>query len=245
MSLSASPQPGRQAVQRQIVLPLSMALEIAWKSIRMRLTRSLLVTSGIVLALAFLTSILATEAIVDSMRAWAAQPEAEAAAGPSAEASRRLELERLLVANGVATGEADVQAARLQSRWLVGLALLVALAGILNAMLMSVTERFREIGTMKCLGALDSFIVKLFLLESLFQGIAGTAVGVVLGLILSLASLVFSYGAFAWVNFPAVRLLGAVALALGVGVVLTVAGAVYPAWQAARMQPIEAMRVET
>ena len=48
--------------------------------------------------------------------------------------------------------------------------MLVAFVGVLNAMLMSVTERFREIGTMKCLGALNSFIVKLFLIESLFQG---------------------------------------------------------------------------
>ena len=48
----ASPQPA--TVQRQITLPLSKAVEIAWKSIRMRLSRSLLVTSGIVLALAFL-----------------------------------------------------------------------------------------------------------------------------------------------------------------------------------------------
>ena len=51
-------------------------------------------------------------------------------------------------------------------------------------MLMSVTERFREIGTMKCLGALDGFIVKLFLIESLFQGMAGTVMGVLLGLVL-------------------------------------------------------------
>ena len=51
------------AVQRQIVLPLSKAVEIAYKSIRLRLSRSLLVTSGIVLALAFLMSILVTDAM--------------------------------------------------------------------------------------------------------------------------------------------------------------------------------------
>ena len=53
-------------------------------------------------------------------------------------------------------------------------------------MLMSVTERFREIGTMKCLGALDTFIVKLFLLESTFQGLAGTSAGIVIGFALTL-----------------------------------------------------------
>ncbi len=111
-------------------------------------------------------------------------------------------------------------------------------------MLMSVTERFREIGTMKCLGALDSFIIKLFLIESLFQGCAGTVVGVLLGLGLSMASMSSSYGFYAWKNVPWIGLAGAMLVSLIVGVLLTVAGAVYPAWQAARMQPIEAMRVE-
>src|SRR5438477_2774115 len=60
----------RPAVQRQIVLPLSKALEIAWKSIRLRLSRSLLVTSGIILALAFLMAILTSEAMTNAMRQW-------------------------------------------------------------------------------------------------------------------------------------------------------------------------------
>jgi ABC-type antimicrobial peptide transport system permease subunit len=112
-------------------------------------------------------------------------------------------------------------------------------------MLMSVTERFREIGTMKCLGALDSFIIKLFLIESLFQGGVGTVIGIILGLLLSLFAATASYGAAAWNNLPWADLGLAVLISLAVGVGLTVAGAVYPAWQAARMQPIEAMRVET
>ena len=54
--------------------------------------------------------------------------------------------------------------------WLVCMSLLVAIVGIMNAMLMSVTERFKEIGTMKCLGALDSLIVRLFMIEAVFHG---------------------------------------------------------------------------
>jgi putative ABC transport system permease protein len=127
----------------------------------------------------------------------------------------------------------------------VGLALMVAFVGILNAMLMSVTERFREIGTMKCLGALDAFVVRLFVIESLFQGVAGTTVGVVAGLVLSLIGVVHHYGAAALRELPVGRLTIDVLVCLAVGVGLTVAGAVYPAWEAARMQPIEAMRVET
>ena len=225
-------------VGRQIKLPLSKAAEIAWQSIRLRLARSLLVTSGIVLSLAFLMSILTSEAMTDAMRRWVL-------AGPADQSLPRQQLAALMQSKGVASTPQEIADARIQSRWLVGLALLVAFVGILNAMLMSVTERFREIGTMKCLGALDGFIVKLFLLESLFQGVVGTVIGVVLGLALSLISVASSYGNDAWRDVPVGQLLIRVIICLCVGIVLTVAGAVYPAWQAARMQPIEAMRVET
>ena len=322
------------AVQRQIVLPLSKAIEIAYKSLRVRLTRSLLVTSGIVLALAFLVSILANEALIGAMRHWAAgapgsesfgqmrdrraelqrdsteleneirvaarsaKPQAagaatfdarkqfgadlpelqkelgalpatasELSAGFAAipdlpgrfkrwielrrEESRikdRLDAPQQLLADmksrGVPTTDEEIRNNRIQTRWLAGLALLVAFVGILYAMLMSVTERFREIGTMKCLGALDGFIVKLFLLESLFQGIAGTVIGIVLGLALSVIAGMVRYGGFVWKDFPVTGLLAAAGVCLLIGVALTVGGAVYPAWQAARMQPVEAMRVE-
>lgn len=333
MSQLTSPQQAK--VHRQIVLPLSKAIEIAYKSIRMRLSRSLLVTSGIVLALAFLVSIQTSETVVQGMRHWIAtapttsrfmalkterdqleqsvastavtlrarvretaapspdQPkfdpkkhlgkdfdslQKELGAMPaSAEAltraltanpelasllrqwideSRRLkrvrdeltepqQLAALMKANGVPTTPEEIANNRIQTRWLLGLALLVAFVGILNAMLMSVTERFREIGTMKCLGALDGFIVKLFLLESLFQGVVGTLIGVALGLGLSLGAAALTYGRHAFINLPIGQLFGSVAVSLGIGIGLTVAGAVYPAWQAARMQPVEAMRVET
>jgi len=222
-------------VGRQIVLPFSKAVEIAYKSIRLRLSRSLLVTSGIVLALAFLMSILTSDAITTSMRSWA-------------HTSSSLEAQQLLTkmkSNGVPTTLDEIHNDRIQTRWLVALALLVAFVGILNSMLMSVTERFREIGTMKCLGALYGFIIKLFLLESLFQGAVGTIAGVMLGLALSLLSQSLTYGSYAWTNLPFAKIATSAGLCLIVGMTLTVAGAVYPAWQAARMQPIDAMRVET
>jgi cell division protein FtsX len=153
-------------------------------------------------------------------------------------------LEEVMKNAGVPSTPAEILNNRIQTRWLIALALLVAFVGILNAMLMSVTERFREIGTMKCLGALDSFIIKLFLIESLFQGGVGTTVGVLLGLGLSMASMSTSYGYYAWKNVPCLGLIGTTLFSCAVGVLLTVAGAIYPAWQAARMQPIDAMRVE-
>src|ERR1043166_971949 len=180
------------AIQRQITLPLSKAVEIAYKSIRLRLSRSLLVTSGIVLALAFLMSILTSDAMIGSMRSWA---NASSGAAPQ-------RLLAMMKANGVPTTPEEIHNDRIQTRWLVGLALLVAFVGILNSMLMSVTERFREIGTMKCLGALDGFIIKLFLIESLFQGIVGTVLGVAIGLGLSFVAAAASYGGYAWINLP-------------------------------------------
>ncbi len=130
-------------------------------------------------------------------------------------------------------------------KWLAILALLVCFVGIVNAMFMTVQERFREIGTMKCLGALDSFIVKLFLIESIFQGAAGTIPGVIIGFALSLLSLLITYGRFVWRHFPWPMLFSSMLICLAIGVFLSIAAAVYPAWQAARMQPIEAMRTET
>ena len=237
MTASAAP------IQRQISLPISKAVELAWQSIRLRLSRSLLVTSGIVLALAFLMAILTSDAIVRSMQGWAARAVAGGPGSPGLIDAQKLQAS--MKSAGVPTTEKEIEDDRLQHRWLIGLALLVAFVGILNAMLMSVTERFREIGTMKCLGALDGFIVKLFLIESLFQGVVGTVLGVIVGLGLSLLSLAGTYGRFVWTNFPLGDLAGSVALCVAIGVGLTVAAAVYPAWQAARMQPIEAMRVET
>ncbi len=224
-------------IQRQIQLPWRKAAEIAYKSIRLRLGRSMLVMSGIALAIAFFVSIQTSDAIVGSLRAWIRT-------APPGQAQEAQELQVRLELRGVPTNDAAIADARLRSRWITSLALLVAFVGILNAMLMSVTERFREIGTMKCLGALDGFIIKLFLLESLFQGAAGTIVGIVAGLILSIMAASWNYGYDVMPNLPVRALLLITLASLAIGLLLTVAGALYPAWQAARMQPVAAMRVE-
>jgi len=138
--------------------------------------------------------------------------------------------------------------------WLVGLSLLVGVVGITNAMLMSVTERFREIGTMKCLGALDKFIVKLFLIESSLQGIAGSIAGALLGFGVAFLRALFAFhvkdpetGQSYWLAahfFPMSDILTWIGIALITGVALTIVAAIYPAIRAARMQPVQAMRAE-
>lgn len=128
--------------------------------------------------------------------------------------------------------------------WIIVLALMVCLVGITNAMLMSVTERYREIGTMKCLGALDTFIVKIFLLESSFMGSVGVLMGIVLGFVLALVVQMGNFGAFVTRYFPLGGILKWAAVAFAVGTVLTVLGGILPAVRAAKMQPVDAMRIE-
>ena len=110
---------------------------------------------------------------------------------------------------------------------------------------MSVTERFREIGTMKCLGALDSFIVKLFLLESTFQGVAGTTAGIIIGFLLTLGLALLDYGSFVIDYFPGAGIVQSAFYALIAGTVLSLIGALLPAYRAAKMEPVEAMRSDT
>jgi len=223
---------------RQIVLPLSKAVEIALRSLKIRFGRSLITTSGIILAIAFLMSVWSGADIVTSLKG----------AGKS-------EIDLLLQKKGIETGSAQGEQAteediarmaeeKSKQTWLVSLSLLVCVVGITNAMLMSVTERFREIGTMKCLGALDSFIIKLFLLESTFQGVAGTLVGVVIGLALTTALALLDYGTFVFTYFPTSRVVESAGAAILAGTILSLVGAMLPAYTAAKMEPVEAMRSE-
>ena len=129
-------------------------------------------------------------------------------------------------------------------KWLAILALLVCFVGIVNAMFMTVQERFREIGTMKCLGALDAFIVKIFLVESAALGLIGTLAGVLVGTLLSLVRQWLVYGVSVFVYFPWGNLLSAAVLASLIGLLLSILAAIFPARRAARMEPVEAMRVE-
>ena len=126
-----------------------------------------------------------------------------------------------------------------KSLWLVSMSLLVSVVGITNSMLMSVSERYKEIGTMKCLGALDNFIVKLFLLESGFLGFFGSLAGALLG-----AAFILITKISAWHNMNWGLLLLYLLSCIGIGTVLSVVAAMGPAIRAARMAPVEAMRTE-
>ena len=211
---------------RQQSLPLAKAVQIAFKSIKVRLVRSLLVTSGIILAIAFLTYILITNTFDQNVEQYGSPA-----------------LKEQLQRDGL-RAEINLKDKKIETNWMVSLALLISFVGITNAMLMSVTERFREIGTMKCLGALDSFIVKLFMLESTFQGIVGTLAGVIIGVLLSYAEGFVTYKAEVFSLIPAMYILKIVGMCFISGTLLAIVGAVYPAMQAAKMKPVDAMRSE-
>jgi ABC-type lipoprotein release transport system permease subunit len=124
-----------------------------------------------------------------------------------------------------------------QLTWLVGTSLVMCLVGVTNSMLMSVTERFREIGTIKCLGASDGFIVKVFFLEALILGILGSLIGATAGTALMCLSRQAGH----------IRLTDAVGIVLlgtAVGTSMTVLAAIAPAIQAARMPAAVALRAE-
>lgn len=162
-------------------------------------------------------------------------------------AEMRLEQQRLAdVESAVGQAAAGNGVLGFSSRavWLIVVSLMVCVVGIANAMLMSVTERFKEIATMKCLGATDGFIMINFILESCFQGLAGGIIGSLLGLGLGVVRSALKYGALSFSQLPALEVLAAAGVAIGIGITLSAMAAVYPAWVAARLAPMEAMRIE-
>ncbi len=215
-------------MSRLIALPFRKSLEIAYQSIRVRFFRSLVTTTSLVLAVAFLCYMRSSNDFAQALLN-----------------SGDINSYQILVKSGydVSSGT-DVIAASAKQRWIVTLSLLVCIVGIINAQLMSVTERFREIGTMKCLGALDRFIVRLFVLEALMQGLAGSCAGAILGVVSATISSTFTFGTSIFSSFPWFGLFYSMVVSVIVGTSLSLIGVIYPAILAARMQPVEAMRLE-
>lgn len=128
--------------------------------------------------------------------------------------------------------------------WLAFVSMLVCAVGIANAMLMSVTERFREIATLKCLGALDAFIMSVFLIEAALLGLVGGVGGALVGLFLAGSRMAITFKGLFWQAIPLQDIFNAGLLSVGVGIVLAAISAVYPSFRAARLAPMEAMRIE-
>jgi putative ABC transport system permease protein len=212
-------------VPEQAPVSWRVAFTVSLAGVKRRLLRSLVTMAGVVLAIAFLCYMLVTGDLTAGLVA--------------ADFS---ELNVLLQNAGV-----DIQLAGKRDSMLlllIGLSLLTCLVGITNAMLMAVTERIKEIGTLKCLGALDTFIVQSYFIESSLQGILGTLLGIVLGLVVALGTALANYGGYVFRYFPGGAVLVSVGISFLAGTALSIVASIAPAYWAARKEPVDAMRVE-
>ncbi|HDD68954.1 MAG TPA: FtsX-like permease family protein [Candidatus Korarchaeota archaeon] len=125
---------------------------------------------------------------------------------------------------------------------LVLVSFVVCAISITNSMLIAVYERCREIGTMKCLGALDQHVLKLFLAESIILALLGGVLGFGTGfLALVLVCIFMGFRALSIPPSTLLLLLGKVTL---LSLALSMLATIYPAYKAAKLDPVEALRYE-
>jgi hypothetical protein len=198
---------------RQPQLPWNKAVEFAWKSVRLRLGRSIVTAGGVFLGIAFLASVLISKAIA---------------------------------------GADITQDEVARNNWLVALSLLVCTVGITNAMLMSVTERYREIGTMKCLGAMNGFVLRIFMIEAAAMGLLASAVGAIIGMgLMVLVKMLVGVPKAAaeagktWHGSLDAGDAGMTfLLCVAIGTLLTMVAAYFPARYASQIPPAGALRMD-
>jgi ABC-type lipoprotein release transport system permease subunit len=219
-------QPGSiQEIPDQYSIPWGVAFQVSWAGVRRRIFRSAITMLGVVLAIALLTYMFVTQNITEALVK-----------------ANLDDLNLLLQKAGI-----DIFSANRVDRMtilLITLSLITSLVGIVNSMLMSVTERIKEIGTLKCLGALDSFIVKSYFIESSLQGFLGTLLGIVLGLAVAILIAMTNYGRHVFAFIPGMAIGQSLLIAAVSGLLISIAASIAPAYWAAKKEPVEAMRVE-
>ena len=204
--------------------PIQQALLFALQGIRLRLGRMLLVLAGVAVAIAFTNVLLTTNHLFDALEAQLAAAPAESAGGAPATGG----MTRVPV-----------------FRWLwMGVALLICTAGTLNAIVMSVTERIKEIGTLKCLGSRNIHIVEIFLFESVLLGLLGGIVGGLAGYLAALVNFAATVGGRFLTGPLAAAAARNILVCIGISAALALLASVIPVLMAARVEPAAAMRYE-
>jgi putative ABC transport system permease protein len=130
---------------------------------------------------------------------------------------------------------------------IAAISLLVAGIGIMNIMIVSLIERTREIGILKALGMKSRTVLYIFLTESVIIGLIGAVVGIISGWVLAnVVSLFLGRGGLIGSALTITPILTPIvfigALAFGIGV--SVIFALYPAWRASKLKPVDALRYE-
>lgn len=127
---------------------------------------------------------------------------------------------------------------------IAGISLLVGGVGIMNIMLVSVTERTREIGIRMAIGARGKDILRQFLIESVVLSCIGGVIGLALGTATSMAATVLINAYKPGTEWPMIVSLPAAAVAMGFAAAVGVFFGYYPALRASRLDPIDALRYE-
>ena len=130
---------------------------------------------------------------------------------------------------------------------IAAISLLVAGIGIMNIMIVSLIERTREIGILKALGMKSRTVLSIFLGESAIIGLIGALAGILSGWVLAnVVARLLASGAFGGAGFKVTPLLTPEVFfgALAFGVAISIIFALYPAWRASKLRPVDALRYE-
>jgi putative ABC transport system permease protein len=125
---------------------------------------------------------------------------------------------------------------------IAGISLLVAATSIFNVMMMSVTERVREIGILRSIGTQKGEVLRMFIYEAVILGLVGAVIGAIMSLLLGWLVVLAMVGTTEY--FFTYQSLIYVPVSMAIGIVICIFSGVYPAWRAANLDPIEALRAD-
>ncbi len=125
---------------------------------------------------------------------------------------------------------------------IAGVSLLVAAVSIFNVMMMSVTERIREIGILRSIGTQKLEVRKMFIYEAAILGVIGAVIGAIFSIAIGYVVVLAMVGSTEYFFAPASLVY--VPFAMAIGTVICILSGLYPAWSASNLDPIEALRAE-